>query len=95
MSLLYLPQLPSSYEEALRSLPALPPNHGSAHPPQEAATCLQGNTIGGNTLFHLAPSHFSRALAGTGRDSAEPMETLPTISPSWALVQNPTGRKLK
>lgn len=33
-------ELPPSYEEALRSLPAPSPNCGSAHPPQEAATCL-------------------------------------------------------
>ncbi|XP_045382965.1 uncharacterized protein LOC123621173 [Lemur catta] len=41
----WVPWLPPSYEEALRSLPTASPNLGSAHPSQEAATCpAQGNT---------------------------------------------------
>lgn len=79
--------MPPSSEEALRSLPAPPPNCGSARPPREAAPCSpQGNTAVREGTSCILPLP---ASPGPAQDRAEPTQTPAAIFPAGPWSQRP------
>lgn len=73
------------YKEALRSYLHHHPTRALLTHHRKRQLLAQGNTIGEGAVLPSCPFLL---LQGTGRDSTEPMEMLPAISSSWALVQD-------
>lgn len=65
ISLLYFSQLPSSHKEALRSYLHHHPTRALLNHHRKQPTACSGKHYRREHFFHLAPSCFSKVLAGT------------------------------